>query len=343
MSPAAPARISVQLVRHVADWMATHQVPVEPVLRAAGIDPAVLDDPEGMVPLSGYVATFEAAADATRTPYLGLKLGQFTDVDTMGALGHLFMSAPSLLDACGGLASHLDALQEATQCRVVVSGETVQFQYRIDDDGIRQRRQDAEFSISATRNMVHLYSAGRVRPKEVHFEHRQAGRYAAYLEHFRCGVFFEQPINALVFERASFSAPQPHRGSVLYPILSSHLDALVRERSDGPGVAGTVGRLIEQQLADGGVSQAEAARLLGVSASTLGRRLREEGLTFRRLLSARRLAAAQRLLLVDETPVADVALAVGYAENASFSRAFRAAFGQSPEQFRKAHRRSPAL
>jgi AraC-like DNA-binding protein len=52
------------------------------------------------------------------------------------------------------------------------------------------------------------------------------------------------------------------------------------------------------------------------------------------VLTNKRMAIAKRLLNHTEMPIAEIALSVGYAENASFSRAFKAWSGQTPETFR---------
>ena len=59
-------------------------------------------------------------------------------------------------------------------------------------------------------------------------------------------------------------------------------------------------------------------------------------LTPSQLIAQRRLAAASRLLLETERSVADIALACGFYDHSAFTRAFRAATGGTPTQFRAA-------
>lgn len=76
--------------------------------------------------------------------------------------------------------------------------------------------------------------------------------------------------------------------------------------------------------------QAEAvARALGLSPSTLRRRLRAGGDSFAALLRRERMAVAARLLAQGQ-PSGLVAGAVGYASRAHFARAYRAEQGQNP-------------
>jgi AraC-like DNA-binding protein len=267
-----------------------------------------------------------------------MHLARFDEPGTLGALGYLFMSAASLLDAFEGFCGHLDALQEDTTNRLLIGGDAVTVQYRINDGRIRHRRHDAEYSISAMYNLVRLYAGVPVRPRAVHFEHRRAGKYATYRDHFQCEVLFEQPCNELVYRREGFNLRSRHRSHLLNPIIASHLSTLSARHGSERNWQARVAEMIEARISDRHCTLARVARALGVSASTLIRRLREEHTSFAAILRERRLQHAERLLLLGNTPVAAIALAVGYAENASFTRAFRRQHAKSPEQYRRAHR-----
>jgi AraC-like DNA-binding protein len=77
------------------------------------------------------------------------------------------------------------------------------------------------------------------------------------------------------------------------------------------------------------------ARTLAVSARTLQRRLDEEGTTFNAVLEGVREARARRLLRDEERPLADVAEDLGFADLATFSRAFKRWTGRPPGMFRR--------
>lgn len=75
---------------------------------------------------------------------------------------------------------------------------------------------------------------------------------------------------------------------------------------------------------------------LSVSASTLKRRLSDEGTTFRELRDAS-LRERAMLRLVDQSmSVSQIAIALGYSDLANFSHAFKRWTGKSPSQFRHA-------
>ncbi|MNP76494.1 Transcriptional activator NphR [compost metagenome] len=58
-----------------------------------------------------------------------------------------------------------------------------------------------------------------------------------------------------------------------------------------------------------------------------------------RFLISRRMERAKALLLETGEPVASVAVQAGYADLRHFNRLFKAQFGQTPGEFRKARHR----
>ena len=81
---------------------------------------------------------------------------------------------------------------------------------------------------------------------------------------------------------------------------------------------------------------ADVAQRLGMSEATLRRRLAHEGTSFRKLLNSVKMMRALTLLQTSPLGVAQVAYAVGYESPARFAARFRAHFGCTPSDVRKA-------
>jgi AraC-like DNA-binding protein len=77
------------------------------------------------------------------------------------------------------------------------------------------------------------------------------------------------------------------------------------------------------------------AWLLHVSPRTLHRQLKEEGASLQQLKDEVRLERARDLLFRSDRPLKQIAAAVGFRNEKSFSRAFRARVGVSPGEFRQ--------
>ena len=93
-------------------------------------------------------------------------------------------------------------------------------------------------------------------------------------------------------------------------------------------------------LRQGNFGPKHVANGLGLTPSSLHRRLKAEGTSFQHLLDDTRRCLAHRYLVESSLKLTDIAARVGYSELSAFSRATRPWFGTSPRSFR---RRPPNL
>lgn len=106
-------------------------------------------------------------------------------------------------------------------------------------------------------------------------------------------------------------------------------EALPRSMSD------TVAALIAPAVGETGIDLDVIASRLAVSRRTLQQRLNAEGSSFRDISLRVRIARAKDLIAAAEAPIAQVALAVGYSDQAHFTRAFKTLTGSTPQEFRQ--------
>ncbi len=81
---------------------------------------------------------------------------------------------------------------------------------------------------------------------------------------------------------------------------------------------------------------AEIARDLGLSARSFHRRLSEHGLSFQTLTEETRRDLAEGLLRDGRHSLAEIAFLTGFAEQSSFTRAFKRWVGMTPASYRNA-------
>lgn len=115
------------------------------------------------------------------------------------------------------------------------------------------------------------------------------------------------------------------------------VDACLLEEESRKAAESSVSHLVLQSLNLEQGSYASfnrIARELAVSPRTLRRRLAEEGVQFSQLLEATQFADARKLLDNDFLEIGEIAFRLGYRERASFTRAFRRWYGESPSQYR---------
>jgi len=333
--------ISTQIIRHVRDCLELAGVFSPELLEQHGISAQLVDDRDSHVLLADYVRFFEAAAHAAGNPYFGLQAARLMSADGLGPLSFLFLSAPTLGQAFLTFTEYLNTMQEATFNGFAEEADTCHFSYAIQDPAISSRRQDAEYSIGVMCNLVRQYLGRNSPPHEVHFEHQRQGSLSTYESYFGCPVFFEQPHNRLYLLAELLDRDSRALSPELFPIIAGHL----RLRMHGQEIAMTTAdRVLSVLLATSPESLPgldDMASTLGWSRATLIRRLRKENVRFGQLVDERRLEFAKQLLIGSSRSIADIALAAGYSETASFTRAFMRLSGNTPSTWRRAKKSPP--
>jgi len=122
---------------------------------------------------------------------------------------------------------------------------------------------------------------------------------------------------------------------------SSELHTMVGGVADRPDASLTaaVRTYVRAHLAEP-IHPDAIASAVGVTTRTLQRKLKNGQTSLRALTTAVRIEVAREMLEHTETPIAEIALAIGFARPASFSRAFATVTGEAPLDYRKRHQES---
>lgn len=336
-----PAMTTIPMIRSslisavVAQMAATGSDPA-PLLRQYGFFGAVLSNPYALVPLHRFVAFCEDAALRTGDEALGLRIGQAISSGHQGPAGFIFSASKTVGEALRRYVQLMAAWQDAAHTGVVAFGKGSQaYIYRITDERVRERRQDAELTLSIVHQQLKSVLGRDWRPMAVHFEHAAPADLRPHRKIFGAALSFGEPINRLVLANSDLAIRlSPHDHS-LWPFIERHLTDLSKERRSTLSVREQVDNAIVNRMGLGNVGLQSISADLGLSVRTLQRRLDEEGVTFAALLYRARRRVAESSLRKPRARIVDVANALGYADSAVLSRAFKRWTGSSPGRFAK--------
>ncbi|MGE3773328.1 MAG: AraC family transcriptional regulator ligand-binding domain-containing protein [Gammaproteobacteria bacterium] len=166
-------------------------------------------------------------------------------------------------------------------------------------------------------------------------------RYALY---FDCPVQFDRPHNALVIPTAWRAIPNIDFDEAAWRLALARCEAAAQAR-DERDVVERVRRVLSDGVAAAGSGAPptleQVAARLHLSSRTIIRRLRAIDSSFQ-LETERVLKSRATALLADRTNrVQDVAARLGYADAASFRKAFKRWFGAAPGEWREGDVRIP--
>lgn len=164
---------------------------------------------------------------------------------------------------------------------------------------------------------------------------------AAPLEaYFGCQIRFGAKGNRLTLHRRDLDLPFLSYNEELLEILTPALERTLDERSSDYSIVQAVQWVIKRCLAGSRPDMRTVARELGMSERTLQRRLTSEGTSFKQILSQVRHDMALNYLADPVLDIKEIAFLLGYEDQNSFYRTFRAWEGDTPSNWRIRHKRS---
>lgn len=326
------ARVHVAALRGIPFVLERFGVPSEPVLAAANLCRADLDDTERSAPFADLDHLFGLCLRKTKCDHFGLLVGQYITLQSFGVIGRLARNAPSVGTALRDLAAYFVLHDSGGSLRVAIHDGRVTFGYGIHVPGLMHANQIYDLALAAIANVMRQLCGPDWRPDVVLLPRKRPLDIRPYRQHLAAPLRFDSIMAAVVFPERDLSLAVADADSLLHRLLAVNAAAAIT--SAEPILHADVRRAIQLLLPTLQCSRSEVARRLGTHERTLGRRLQASGTTFQRLLDETRMDMARQLLRDTGVPVARVAAALGYGDPTVFTRAFARWTGRTPSRFR---------
>ena len=293
-------------------------------------------DPVAELSLSQYCRLFETASDASGNEHIGLHFGRHFKPKHLGILGYAAISSPTLGAALRNMEVHFPAHQERTSFGMIPDDGILWLSYKIVDERIQERRQDAELSLGMFTNIFRSALGQSWSPLEVRFEHEDNGSRVEHEKTFGAPVVFGRRTNAIAFRREHLDVVMPEHDPYLFSVVEAFLKNRAESAASSSVDFATIVRTeIQLQLGTRLPSFDEIAVVLGLSNVEFQKQLRSHGLVFPDLLKAARQDLAIHYMNDESIPLTEIAYSLGYSELSAFSRAFKTWTGISPMRYRR--------
>ncbi|PWK86908.1 AraC family transcriptional regulator [Lentzea atacamensis] len=302
---------------------AEHGVDVLDCLHGTALSPEML---HGDTVVSGAQELAVAANLVTATGNasgLGLAVGERLSLHSYGIWGFALLTCPTVRSAVEFGLHYLPLTYAVTELHLQVrGGEALLI---VDDLGCPTALRSflVEREIAVTSGILRAILGES--PPSMRLEFSLPKPSADYEKTLRATVLFDAAHNAIITDAAVLDLPLPQADPLTMAVCERACRTLLCERCS-PCVEQSVRAIIAEGVTDANVI---AARL-HLSARTLRRHLAAEGTSFRRLVDEARHASAVELITLHRLGVEQVALRLGYADAATFIRAFRRWTGTTP-------------
>ncbi|WP_438008991.1 AraC family transcriptional regulator ligand-binding domain-containing protein [Sorangium sp. So ce321] len=302
-------------------------LPLEAVLRSAGLPPEALCRRGVPIPLSAARYIWSSAERVSGDPVLGLHVAEKLDVGTLDILDYLSRSSASFGAALARFIRFAPLFADSGVMSLHVDGGHAHFRH-VSPNGVPAV---SELLVGMTVLRARTFSGEYVRPLAVRFRHHRKCTAGAYERIFDAPVEFGAPCDELVFRREHLEMPFGSADPRLCEILeeSAHLRLQQLSRVAAPppaapsGFVDEVRHVLRECIAAGNPNVDQVAERMGVSPRTLQRQLREQGSSHRALLAETRVALMDRCLASANPSRHMLAAELGYVSARSVSRALR--------------------
>jgi AraC-like DNA-binding protein len=307
--------------------------------RRSGIDADRLIDADARIPLEQYKALMRSGQELSGDLALALHFGEAAELSELSIVGLMGEAFESFGEAFEGLSRYLRLaidveLEEGAKGQRLALKRSGRDSWLVDT---RKRPNDfPEITESAFARMVTVARRfGKVDlVTAVHMTHPAPPYLREYQRIFPVAVTFNSHWNAIRLKDDSWAALRPRMpSSYMSELLRGRADALLDELDVVPSTRAAVEKALLSGLANGDAGMDHIAAELGLSRTSLFRRLREERTSYRQVLAALRARLAEEYLVRECLSVAESSNLLGFSDQASFSRALKRWTGKSPRQF----------
>ena len=324
--PAIYLHTLVELLRSIG-------VDEQSLMLRVGLDPSRMKSTDLRVSLSQASEFVTRAIIESGEPGLGVMLAREMKLPLHGALGVAVMSSRTLQDALELMTRYLLLRAPHLEISHRHEGDNEIFTIfsRVDLGPLHGFIMDAMLYGCAV--MGSQLTGGAVPGGEI----RRRGPEPNYFRRFSADlpsrVVYDCPEDAFVIPSRDLELPIRFTDDQLAEVSRAQCEEALHHITEDAGFACRVRRVIETSYPFP-PKLARVAGTLFVSERTLKRRLQEEEASFQNLVDQVRLDRAGELLANTSMTLSQIADALGYADAANFTRAFKRWTGSSPSHFR---------
>ncbi|MCF8151776.1 MAG: AraC family transcriptional regulator [Sulfuritalea sp.] len=338
----APLNVNVAYARRLFEMLERFGLPRAALLKHARVGAADWEAAQARLPLADLVALFESALTLTGRRDLVLEFGRQVRPDTFDVLGYALMTCRNLGEAIGLVPLYGRVVFDPgySETRFSREGANVKLAWVVLPEATRAGLPYSELlteSLIASWFRLGRWIAGADMPLvEVRFRHGAPEDTVAFESFFDCPVRFAAGENALLFSSDLLAQPLVRADAELNLAMRDEARKVIDRLQHGEDIGGQVRQMLAPLMPKCEASLKHVAAGLGLTPRTLQRRLASADFSFQAVLDATRRELAQVYLRDPALSALDVALLLGYAEQSSFTRAFRHWFGTAPSVWRAA-------
>lgn len=306
------------------------------LLAKAAISKHLLKDPKATISFQQELSFTRELVSTIVDDELGFKAGQCYRLNAFGHIGLAAGSSDTVSEAIKFFLKYIRlAYTHFTINFFTKDGNAIlRFSDQFELGSLRRfyLERDFSFAFLSTRDMFPRSVVGQ-KPKTIHFDFPCPTTIEHYQTLYECPVHFSMPYNQILFDERYLDLPLPLANTLTRELLEEQCKTQEIELFGHKNFAEKIRSII--QSIDGEIPNLEnIAQMHFITARTLRRKLKEQGVTFQQLVNEELTKKALYLLSATNLTIEQISMQLGYSESASFIHAFKRWTGKTPKACR---------
>lgn len=331
--------IRAAVLRHIDKAIESLGLDADEILSTIDYDFSIFSEEESRLSITELATILEHCANKVECEIFGIVLAEQQSMEVLGSVGLLMQTASSIKQAFIELIQVLHVHASPVFWSMSEGKKNITFEFNYQEDNFTpiQSMMISQLSFGQTLKVFNGLSNDQIYFEAVYF--RQAPPLDRNKEKlrqfFKCPVYYQAESDCIIIDKRLLQPRTLFCNEALHEIIKEKIYQSVAYRSD-ISLMQKVKMAIKSQLGKQQCSLASIASHFGCDKRTLQRHLKEEyNSSFRHLLDEVIKEMADYYLTQTNFPISQIAYALGYAEPANFTRAFRKLFACTPVVWRQ--------
>lgn len=308
-------------------------MPVEKIATETGIPVGTINQADIRIQVQQMKALWELGKSISKDPALGLHLRNDYGKNFKHFVVSIALNSVNLFEAVKHWCRYTRLICDTDRLDLKENTDRISIVFsnlNPEDHCISMLEHDFAASIQYARK----FTGDDIEPLEVRFTHAKPDYFEEYGRVVKCPVLFSQTENAIVMDKRDMNKRIVTRDPHLHVTLKKHAEQVMKSQKQPETITKRVEKYFLKHLSNGTINIDEAAFSLGMSRSTLHRKLKNEQTTFTQLLNTTRKRLSKSYLQQGLNTV-QITLLLGFSDPSTFQHTFRRWYGISPGEYRK--------
>ena len=310
------------------ECLKSYKISASEIERDTGVEVSLLSHPDFKIPLENLIKLWAKATEVTGDPAIGIHLRQKYGSHFIHFVNHIGLNSKTVKDALQLYDRYGKLLCNVFSYHLKKENKVFSFSFEINSPG-HQNPWIPEYHLSLPVYFAQMLHIKDFKLKEVRFRHACHSGIQPYLDFFKVPVLFEQLENAIYIPEKTMNLEIPGFDSHLQAILKKQADEFLAQLPQEDELLVQIEKYMIKNLGSGLLAIDTMANAFEIHRSTLHRKLKESGTSFKELLTKVRKHFAT-LYLDQGMSIDQIAFLLGYSNRSNFQVAFKSWFDTTP-------------